>query len=48
MVVLSDEGNIEDIRFSTISIIEKESMVEGFNELIDQQKNAMQAVYVLG
>jgi len=47
-VVLSDEGNIEDIRFSTISIIEKESMVEGFNELIDQQKNAMQAVYVLG
>ena len=47
-VVLSDEGNIEDIRFSTISIIEKEAMVEGFNELIDQQKNAMQAVYVLG
>ena len=23
-------------------------MVEGFNELIEQQKNAMQAVYVLG
>ena len=47
-VVVSDEGNIEDIRFSTISIIEKEAVVEGFNELIDQQKNAMQAVYVLG
>ena len=48
LVVLSDEGNIEDIRFSTISIVEKEALVEGFNELIDQQKNAMQAVYVLG
>ena len=48
LVVLSDEGNIEDVRFSTISIVEKEAMVEGFNELIEQQKNAMQAVYVLG
>ena len=48
LVVLSDEGNIEDVRFSTISIVQKEAMVEGFNELIEQQKNAMQAVYVLG
>ena len=48
LVVLSDEGNIEDVRFSTISIVEKEAMVEGFNELIERQKNAMQAVYVLG
>ena len=48
LVVLADEGNIEDVRFSTISIVEKEALVEGFNELIDQQKNAMQAVYVLG
>ena len=48
LVVLSHEGNIEDVRFSTISIVEKEAMVEGFNELIEQQKNAMQAVYVLG
>ncbi len=48
LVVLSDEGNIEDVRFSTISIVEKEALVEGFNEMIDQQKNAMQAVYVLG
>lgn len=48
LVVLSNQGDIEDIRFSTISIIEKEAMVESFNELIEQQKNAMQAVYVLG
>jgi putative ABC transport system permease protein len=48
LVVLSEDGNIEDIRFSTISIIEKEAMVESFTELIDQQKSAMQAVYVLG
>lgn len=48
LVVLSQQGNIEDVRFSTISIIEKDAMVEGFNELIEQQKNAMQAVYVLG
>ena len=48
LVVLSDEGNIENVRFSTISIVEKEAMVEGFNELIERQKNAMQAVYVLG
>ena len=48
-LLITKEGvDIEDIRFSTISIVEKETMVATFEELIEQQKAMMQSIYVLG
>ena len=48
LLVTTPDADIEDIRFSTISIVEKETMVATFEELIDQQKAIMQSIYVLG
>ena len=48
LLVTKEGVNIEDIRFSTISIVEKETMVGTFEELIEQQKAMMQSIYVLG
>ena len=48
LLITKDDVDIEDIRFSTISIVEKEIMVATFEELIEQQKAVMQSIYVLG
>ena len=48
LLVTKEGVDIEDIRFSTISIVEKETMVATFEELIEQQKAMMQSIYVLG
>ena len=48
LLVTKDDVDIEDIRFSTVSIVEKETMVATFEELIEQQKAVMQSIYVLG
>ena len=48
LLVTKGGVDIEDIRFSTISIVEKETMVATFEELIEQQKAMMQSIYVLG
>jgi len=48
LLVIKEGVDIEDIRFSTISIVEKETMVATFEELIEQQKAMMQSIYVLG
>ena len=48
LLVTSEGADIEDIRFSTISIVEKEIMVATFEELIEQQKSIMQSIFVLG
>ena len=48
LLVTKPGADIEDIRFSTITIVEKETMVATFEELIDQQKAIMQSIYVLG
>ena len=48
LLITTSGADIEDIRFSTISIVEKETMVATFEELIDQQKAVMQSIYVLG
>ena len=48
LLVTKEDVDIEDIRFSTISIVEKETMVATFEELIEQQKAMMQSIYVLG
>ena len=48
LLVTKDGASIEDIRFSTVSIVEKETMVATFEELIEQQKAIMQSIYVLG
>ncbi|MEC7112770.1 MAG: hypothetical protein VXW72_04465, partial [Candidatus Thermoplasmatota archaeon] len=48
LLITKDGVDIEDIRFSTVSIVEKETMVATFEELIEQQKAVMQSIYVLG
>jgi len=48
LLVTKNDVDIEDIRFSTVSIVEKETMVATFEELIEQQKAVMQSIYVLG
>ena len=48
LLITKDGVDIEDIRFSTVSIVEKEIMVATFEELIEQQKAVMQSIYVLG
>jgi len=48
LLVTKEGVDIEHIRFSTISIVEKETMVATFEELIEQQKAMMQSIYVLG
>ena len=48
LLITKDGVDIEDIRFSTVSIVEKEIMVASFEELIEQQKAVMQSIYVLG
>ena len=48
LLITKDGVDIEDIRFSTVSIVEKEVMVATFEELIEQQKAVMQSIYVLG
>lgn len=48
LLVTTESADIEDIRFSTVSIVEKEIMVATFEELIEQQKAVMQSIYVLG
>ena len=48
LLVTKEGADIEDIRLSTISIVEKETMVAIFEELLDQQKDIMQSIYVLG
>ncbi len=48
LLITKDDVDIEDIRFSTVSIVEKETMVATFEELIEQQKAVMQSIYVLG
>ena len=48
LLITKDDADIEDIRFSTVSIVEKETMVATFEELIEQQKAVMQSIYVLG
>ena len=44
LLVTKEGVDIEDIRFSTISIVEKEIMVATFEELIEQQKAIMQSI----
>ena len=48
LLITKDGVDIEDIRFSTVSVVEKETMVATFEELIEQQKAVMQSIYVLG
>ena len=48
LLVTKEGVDIEDIRLSTVSIVEKETMVAVFEELLDQQKDIMQSIYVLG
>ena len=48
LLVTNEDANIEDIRLSTISIVEKETKVATFEELIEQQKAMMQSIYILG
>ena len=48
LLITKGDVDIEDIRFSTVSIVEKEIMVATFEELIEQQKAVMQSIYVLG
>ena len=48
LLVTNEDANIEDIRLSTVSIVEKETKVATFEELIDQQKAMMQSIYILG
>ena len=48
LLITKSDVDIEDIRFSTVSIVEKEIMVATFEELIEQQKAVMQSIYVLG
>ena len=47
-LILSSEGNLEDIRSSTYSIVEKAVMVEGFKEILKQQEAIMQTTYAIG
>ena len=48
LLVTKEGVDIEDIRLSTVSIVEKETMVAVFEDLLDQQKDMMQSIYVLG
>lgn len=48
LLVTNEDANIEDIRLSTVSIVEKETKVATFEELIEQQKAMMQSIYILG
>ena len=48
LLVLSPEGNLEDIRPSTYSIVEKTIMVESFMNQLNKQTDVMQSVYVIG
>ena len=48
LLVTAEGVDIEDIRFSTISIVEKEILVATYEDLIEQQKAIMQSIYVLG
>ena len=47
-LILSPEGNLEEIRASTYSIVEKAVMVEGFKEILKQQEAMMQTTYAIG
>ena len=48
LLELNSQGDIDDIRKSTISIIEKSTMVEGYNEIMKQQEAMMQSTYMIG
>ncbi len=48
MVILSEQGQIESVRGSTIMVIEKSAMVKGFHDILDQQQAMMQSTYVIG
>ena len=48
LLVPNEDASIEDIRLSTVSIVEKETKVATFEELIEQQKAMMQSIYILG
>ncbi len=48
LLVLLPDADIEEIRTSTSSIVEKEIMVESFKQKINQQTELMQSVYAIG
>ena len=48
LLVLSDQGDIEDIRASISAPIKKSEMVDGFKKILDQQQAMMQSTYAIG
>ncbi len=48
-MTFSEEQSVNDgLREVSIMIIEKETLIDGFNKLLKQQAGAMQAMYVIG
>jgi hypothetical protein len=48
LLILSSEGDVDEIRGSTVSIIEKSTMVDGYHEIMKQQEAMMQSTYLIG